>query len=487
MVAFKALILDIGDVLFKWKAPKDTKVTPKQLHRAMCTLPWFEFERGKISEKECFAQISRIMGILASDIHETIEKAALTLEADDCLVSIIKELKTINGGFKLYAMSNIGHEHYQIIRSKPWDHWSLFEHVFTSAEAGKRKPDLEFYKHVLKEINLEHSPGSVLFVDDKLENVATAQSLGIQAIQFDGSDEMVLKISNIIGDPVARGAEYLKKNAKKMFSTVNGEAVMKENFAQLLILEATGDPDLVVLNPGKTMWNFFLAEPMFTTSQYPDDFDTTTLALLVLGCPESQAHEVMNRAVRNVNPDGIIQLYDDPLRPRVDFVFCVHILSLFHKYHRESETIKTYEWVYQILKNRAYLRGSLYYKTPDYFLWTVGRLITESAKAKNPLPENIVNLFSERCRESLRTSGDALALAMRILACLSTGRIAKEELWRDIEELRSLQCADGGWPFCPMYRLPAAGAAIGNRGLSTALAMKALKLVDDSGAKHHPV
>lgn len=44
-----------------------------------------------------------------------------------------------------------------------------------------------------------------------------------------------------VNDRVRRGREYLDENAGRLDSVTNHGHVLKENFAQLLILEATGD------------------------------------------------------------------------------------------------------------------------------------------------------------------------------------------------------------------------------------------------------
>jgi hypothetical protein len=49
-------------------------------------------------------------------------------------------------------------------------------------------------------------------------------------------------------------------------------------------------------------------QPILTTTKYPNDYDTTCLALTTLGCSASVAHSVMDMAVKNVNADGIVQV-----------------------------------------------------------------------------------------------------------------------------------------------------------------------------------
>lgn len=59
---------------------------------------------------------------------------------------------------------------------------------------------------------------------------------------------------------------------------------------------------------------------------------------------------------------------------------------------------------------------------------------------------------------------------MRILACNSLGI----ECSVDRHALLRLQCGDGGWESGWMYRYGSTGIKIGNRGVTTALAVRAL-------------
>jgi putative hydrolase of the HAD superfamily len=59
---------------------------------------------------------------------------------------------------------------------------ALFTQTFNSAEMGVAKPDPEFYRHVLRV--LDACPESVLYVDDREENVAVACSLGIRCHHY---------------------------------------------------------------------------------------------------------------------------------------------------------------------------------------------------------------------------------------------------------------------------------------------------------------
>ena len=68
--------------------------------------------------------------------------------------------------------------------------------------------------------------------------------------------------------------------------------------------------------------------------------------------------------------------------------------------------------------------------------------------------------------------GDALALAMRIIC----GAEYNVDVERDARRLQELQEVDGGWQDGWLYKMPSAGLSFANRGLTTALAVKALKV-----------
>lgn len=103
------------------------------------------------------------------------------------------------------------------------------------------KPHLGFYKQVVAETKID--PHRAIFVDDKIENVISARSLGFHGIVFckGGSDKVKRALRNLIGDPALRARDYLERNAGHLDSITETGIPLQENFAQLLILELTGD------------------------------------------------------------------------------------------------------------------------------------------------------------------------------------------------------------------------------------------------------
>jgi hypothetical protein len=226
------------------------------------------------------------------------------------------------------------------------------------------------------------------------------------------------------------------------------------------------------------LFNFFKDNyGVLTTDDFPYDLDTTSVALSV--CTHVDAltkHSVMDEMLTYRNVDGIAQLYFDHKRPRIDPVVCTNVLTFFSVHGRGHELPETFAWVLAILQHRAYLDGTIYYYGADTFLFFLSRLLKGS-----PIHEHIVPLFSRRILERVGKVGDAPALAMRIIAACTVH--VEDALGSDIQQLKGMQEVDGGWPSGWIYRYGSKDILIGNRGLTTALAMKALELVERSSKR----
>lgn len=125
--------------------------------------------------------------------------------------------------------------------------------------------------------------------------------------------------------------------------------------------------------------------------------------------------------------------------------------------------------MFNILLNRAYVEGTRYYANAEWFLYYMTRLLRASSDPT--IKEKIESPLRERVAERIGAPGDAFCLGMRLLACNYLG-LANH---RDRETLANLQQEDGGWGASCIYFFPGAKREVGNRGVTTAFAVKALK------------
>ncbi|KAJ5513150.1 HAD-superfamily hydrolase subfamily IA variant 3 [Penicillium fimorum] len=446
------LVLDLGGVLFHPKLGQlqlKTQTSSVSVKRLVSTTTWMDYECGKLSEKECYQQLADEYGFQANDLAIVISKGRAVAEYDRNLVASLLDFKKVMAGKVVFILaSNISSPDYMALQQL-WGKyfWSLFDHCFPSATVGTRKPSMRFYRHMLRASGAV--PQNTIFVDDRAENVLAASALGIKGILFTDGENLIQSLMNMTGDPVERGQAFLQASAGQHPSTTDQGEVVEENYSLLLILDTTGDSSLVSLSRPPRFWNFFTGAASFTTETYPDDLDTTSLALASMSYEPSVVHSMLDEMLNNVDEDGLLNFYLDTSRPRVDAVVCLNILTVFCMYKRGHQLPETLNWIYDILLNRAYMNGTRYYTTPEWFLYYMDRLLSRSND--QILRDRFESLLRTRVIERIGAEGDALCLAMRLC------------------------CKDGGWGPSLMYLIPGSSRWLGNRSVTTAFAVKVLQ------------
>ncbi|ETW80337.1 hypothetical protein HETIRDRAFT_227973, partial [Heterobasidion irregulare TC 32-1] len=270
-------------------------------------------------------------------------------------------------------------------------------------------------------------------------------------------------------DAIKRARGFLEARAGDLDSVTSTGLVIGDNFAQLLILEATNRRSLVNFVDQPRKWNFFRGKPILAPEDFPADFDTTSIAMTVLERDDDLANSVMDDMLQYRDQNGVLLTYFDHSRPRQDPVVCINALSFFYSRNRGSDLKQTLCWVHDILLHRSYANGTRYYETAECFLYFLSRLLVtardEDTRALLEPP------LKERLKERIGAPGDATALSMRIMACANVGLQDRV----DAERLLLLQSDDGGWDLGWIYKYGSTGIKLGNRGLTTALAINAIQ------------
>ncbi|KAJ8121752.1 hypothetical protein ONZ43_g1879 [Nemania bipapillata] len=498
----KGLVFDLGGVLLEWDRHSATgSLSSRQFLTIMNTTTWHNLDRGTLDLKSACKEFAELLEVSPDTVETALEQAQLSLSVNASLVRTIHDLRKSNPRLKFYVMSNISREHFEMVQKLDIP-WSVFTLVFASGVEGMRKPDLCFFQHVIQKTGF--SAEELLMIDDTPENICAARSLGMHGLLVDKKVASSSVLRNLLQDPLPRAEQFMKINAGNHHSIVegHGDLVLKDNFVQLLIWELTGDADMVYLRypsgellgaqihaNGKPngavldhlkvkngLWNYFYETPVLTTTEFPPDADTTSIAYLSL--PEEYLDKVadvkivLDAMAENLDSEGIMQTYFCNQRPRTTPEVCCNILRVFHRfgYASDPRIAKTEEWVVKCLKNKACLTGNRHYSTPEGFLYFVARLYVDSSEKLKSKLRGIHDELLER----IDVPTNPLALALRISACQLV-KIDPQRYRRDLELLMSLQDEDGGWPaghFCCTGRTR---DRIGNRGFTTALAMKIIR------------
>ena len=140
-----------------------------------------EYEAGKIDDPTFRANIREVLGILHSDEEIDAVWNVMIKSIKRERLAMIAEL---NQRFQCFVMSNTNDIHLRQImligdHMAPQGSFSaLFKQMYFSQELGVMKPDTAAWQPILDDHQLD--PATVLFIDDKLENIEGAAKLGIQ-------------------------------------------------------------------------------------------------------------------------------------------------------------------------------------------------------------------------------------------------------------------------------------------------------------------
>lgn len=92
-------------------------------------------------------------------------------------------------GIRTGVLSNGVREIVEVIEAqRGWS--SCFDTLVVSCDVGCAKPGPEIYRLTLERLGV--APAEALFVDDRAENIAAAQALGLQTLHFTGDNSVEL-------------------------------------------------------------------------------------------------------------------------------------------------------------------------------------------------------------------------------------------------------------------------------------------------------
>lgn len=74
---------------------------------------------------------------------------------------------------------------------KEMDFETTFDKIYSSNFIGFKKPDIEYYRFILNDLN--ETPSNIIFYDDRQENVESAKSLGINSILYSTDQKILLE------------------------------------------------------------------------------------------------------------------------------------------------------------------------------------------------------------------------------------------------------------------------------------------------------
>jgi len=86
--------------------------------------------------------VAHEFGLKAKEVEEAFQGACGSVTSRSSMVNLIL-IRELKPGCGVYTMSNISAPDWEVLMTKGAD-WDIFDGVFTSAAAGKRKPNVGY-------------------------------------------------------------------------------------------------------------------------------------------------------------------------------------------------------------------------------------------------------------------------------------------------------------------------------------------------------
>jgi len=151
-----------------------------------------QYERGEISTQEFHRYFCKQAQVNLS-IENLCFAASNIFEPLDVSIQLLQTLN--RAGLRLGLLSNTCDCHWQFITNDDRFRFlhSSFERTLLSFVLGHVKPETRIYRIAARLANCD--PESILFIDDKHENVKAAQSYGFDGIHFQNASELLNELT----------------------------------------------------------------------------------------------------------------------------------------------------------------------------------------------------------------------------------------------------------------------------------------------------
>ena len=194
--AIKAVIFDIGGVVavfsnnayYKYLA-KASGLSVSQVRKAVLgRVP--AFETGKLTIRRFEAAIAASLGIKAGDVMWLrFYKKHVTVDTD--VVDLIREL---HNSYVTACITNIDASKYAFMNRLLGRY--VFDYRFASCNVHIRKPDRRIYRYALGKLKL--MPKETLFIDNQIENVRGARSIGMHSVLYKNRRQLDISLDKLL-------------------------------------------------------------------------------------------------------------------------------------------------------------------------------------------------------------------------------------------------------------------------------------------------
>ncbi|GEM_PF-1344947 len=188
----KVILFDLGDVV-EWHQYQGLyRYIAQQCNCSPVRAEEIFLEKVRLTDTRALA-VTRLIPTIEKELacslnkREFVKRLYNGVKEDHPVFSLLKELRK---DYTLVLFSNLNEQHAKW-SIKKWNLKRYFGHLFFSYQYKTRKPEVKFYKIVLKKLQI--NPEECIMIDDKEQNLKPARKLGMKTILFKGNVKEVKK------------------------------------------------------------------------------------------------------------------------------------------------------------------------------------------------------------------------------------------------------------------------------------------------------
>ena len=195
------VILDIGGVLIKWdpnKAFREFGYSDEMIAKIKTAMfapeVWVEEDLSIKTPEELLVGFQERCPECAEEIQYFWEHFTVSVSSYPGNQEWIRELQ--EQGKKVYVLSNFGRHCFGLVREEFLDFLDIVDGAVISYEVHQVKPGWEIYESLLRKYKLKAE--ECVFLDDREDNLETAQKLGLQVILYRNREQAKRELERIM-------------------------------------------------------------------------------------------------------------------------------------------------------------------------------------------------------------------------------------------------------------------------------------------------
>ena len=190
-----AVVFDIGNVLIEWQPERfyDRRIGSDRRREMFAALDLHGMN-DRVDRGEDFRQTVEAFARANPDrvAEITLWHDAWSQMAGPAIPHSVRLLRALRGrGVPVFALSNFGIAPFATAETH-YDFLSEFDRRYISGHMGVIKPEPEIYARVEADCGLV--PEALLFIDDRLDNIAAAEARGWRTHHFTGPEGLARRL-----------------------------------------------------------------------------------------------------------------------------------------------------------------------------------------------------------------------------------------------------------------------------------------------------